>query len=180
MAKIQVVPEARTVPNNRSAPAKEREFEERISNFIHAESLAITGRLMMELLLPIGRNATHDDALIAITLAAEGFVHPLTHNEVTVLACVLYMGHVGRSADYSDVLNLTYRFRKKRMNATTVYNTFRALVDRGLIEDKGRLIDDEGDRPSRAFTINDLGKEAFRLAVLNYQRLSSFQNSDAA
>lgn len=149
------------------------DFETRVSGLIQAESYAITSRLMMELLLPAARNSTYDEAMIAIALAEKNFTDPLSHNEVTVLACVLYMEHLGKSADYNDVLRLTYRFRGKEMNATTVYNTFRALTARKLVDVKGREKDEDDVRPSTAYGINERGKEAFRVAVLNTQQLAA-------
>ncbi|MGB9370272.1 MAG: hypothetical protein WCE79_30110 [Xanthobacteraceae bacterium] len=149
------------------------EFEARVSRLIRAESYAITSKLMMELLLPAAQNSAYDEAMIAIALAEKEFTDPLSHNEVTVLACVLYMEHLGKSADYNDVLRLTYRFRGKEMNATTVYNTFRGLTARKLLNVKGREKKEDDVRPSTAYGINERGKEAFRLAVLNTRQLAA-------
>lgn len=151
-------------------------FEAQVYRLAEREPWAASAQVM-ELLKPIGNNDAHDDAMIALTLAAERFRDPLSQNEVTVLACMLYQAHLSKTTDYSDVLNLTYQFRKdkgqKSMSTTTVYSVFRNLVDRGFIDDVGRNLDEETQRLSRSFQINDSGKEAFRIAVLNAQRLAA-------
>lgn len=128
---------------------------------------------VMTLLYPAIATADHDEAMIELALSKTDFVDPLSKHEVVVLACGLYNEHLGISFDYNDVLELTTRFRGKAMNTTTVYNTLKNLSSRGLIEEKGREFDAKTERLSKVFTITSVGREAFRLAIMNAHFLTN-------
>ena len=159
----------------------DEEYEERLSSMIWDESVQISLKLIMELLRPALQSSSHDDAMIALALSSPArFVDPLSNHEIIVLACALYMENLGRATDYNDVLDLTQRFSGRAMNTTMVYSTFRALTARGLVEERGRELDEATERLSRTFAINASGKEAFRLAVVNANQLQEFKRSVAA
>jgi hypothetical protein len=158
----------------------DQRYEQRLSSMIQQESHIIALNLLLGLLRPTLQSSLHDDAMIALAISRANFVEPLSKHEVIVLGCILYMEHLGRTTDYNDVLALTDRFRGQALNTTMVYRTFRQLVARGLIDERGRELDESTERLSRTFSINDYGKEAFRLAILNAHQLESFQKQAAA
>ncbi len=135
---------------------------------------------VMKLLRPQLAAGDHDDAMIALSLGSAEFEEPLSHFEVTVLACALYMDHQGRKFGYGDVLGLTDRFRGRAMNTTMVYRTIAGLIDRGLVEECGRDINEATERVSRFFSVNEAGKVAFRLAIMNASYLNKSREQKAA
>ncbi len=164
----------RLVTNNK-ADALSADLPEYNAKRLHALLDEITA-----LLRPAVSVSTHDDAMVALALSSANFVAPLSKNEVIVLACGLYMQHMGKSFDYNDVLALTHRFSGRAMNTTTVYNTFRTLQDRRLVNERGREIDEKTERLSRSFGINTAGMEAFRLAIVNAHHLQTSMEAVAA
>jgi len=134
----------------------------------------------MALLRPELQASCHDDAMMALAFAPTDFQDPLSKHEVIVLACGLYMEHLGKAFDYNDVLALTQKFRGRAMNTTMVYNTFRDLQERRLIEERGRELDEKTERLSLTFEINKFGREAFRLAILNAHHLETSMKAVAA
>jgi hypothetical protein len=165
--------------NDSSSPIKSN-MDKKISRLIQEVRIHESLMKVMELLQPKLLESSHDEAMIALALAPSEFVNPLSKHEVAVLACSLYMEHLGRTVDYNDVLVLTQRFRGRAMNTTMVYNTFRDLQERGLLEEKGRILDERTERLSRSFAINSAGKEAFRLAIVNAHHLEQTQGRAAA
>lgn len=137
--------------------------------------------LVLKLLGPTLSSDEHDDAMINAVLSLRSFGDPLTAHEGIVLACALYLERQGQKTfGYTDVLILTDRFDDRPMNTTMVYKTFESLVERGLLDVKGREIHPKSERRVQMFAINERGRRAFRLTVLNLHYLSTSRRCAAA
>ncbi len=137
---------------------------------------------VLKLLMPIVETAEHDAAMASLVLAEHEFTEPLSRFEMKVLACGLYKECATNHQmfDYADILELTDKFSGRAMNITMVYRTITNLVERGLVDDRGRAPAEESSRPTQKFSINADGRDAFRLSVLTAQHLRNTCGSAAA
>ncbi|WFR98705.1 hypothetical protein [Rhizobium tumorigenes] len=133
---------------------------------------------LLDLLSPTIAGDAHDAAMIALGASAAVFVEPLSRHEVQTLGCALYMEKRGSAFTYHDILRLTDRFSGKAMNLTMVYRTIERLIDRGMLVQED-VVTDESER-SRRYVIHGLGREAFRMAVLNSKVLAKAKSYAAA
>jgi hypothetical protein len=138
---------------------------------------------VLTLLKPMLQRGQHDEAMAALALSRSEFVEPLSKHEVQVLACALYISaSTNRSFSYADILDLTLRYSGREMNITMVYETIKRLArtDRQLIEFSGLAIHPEGGRQSKFYSITELGRAAFKMAILNARLLGGKPASYAA
>jgi hypothetical protein len=140
-------------------------------------------RQVLTLLKPVLEGRSHDEAMATLVLSEAEFVEPLSKHEVQVLACGLHTAiEANRSFTYSDVLRLTKRFCKREMNITMIYETIKKLSneDRQLIEFGGLMHHPDSERPSRSFYINDIGRAAFKMSIVNARLLKIKHSPEAA
>jgi len=125
------------------------------------------------------QNDEFDESFAAIGLSAKYYTEALTRHEVQVLACSVYQAKRGRNLTYGDILKLTSLFNDgQAMVVTMIYKTLEKLSDRGFLVKLDEL--DENDNRSRVYQIQQSGKEAFRMAVLNSRILSGSLSPVAA
>jgi hypothetical protein len=176
--------------SKRAAPAVRRIIEMRrssrelkpIPKIPKPEKIGSALDSVLNLLIPIVENAEHDAAMAALILVEHEFTEPLSRFEMKVLACALYKecSTNNQLFDYADILELTDKFSGRSMNITMVYRTIANLVERRLVDDRGRAPAEESSRQTQRFSINTSGRDAFRLSVLMAQHLRNTYGSAAA
>jgi hypothetical protein len=118
-------------------------------------------------------NSRADDIDFATwALSCQPPEEPLSKFEIAVLAVGLLLSHQGKAFDCSDVLAQTDRFWRRPMNTAMAYRTVKSLLDRGLISEDGRELDERTERYSRTFQVNDSGRIAVELAILTERHLA--------
>lgn len=187
-----MVAHLRRAPPQTTAEAKSDEASEATSNRIDEEvncamdafeAMQEALEKVLNLLKPMLRDGQHDEAMACLALSPSEFVEPLSKHEVQVLACALYVeAKEKRSISYADILCLTRQYGGREMNITMVYETIKRLsrADRQLIALSGSAIHAGSDRPSKFYSITELGRAAFKMAILNARLLGGKPTSHAA
>ncbi|GHD07435.1 hypothetical protein ACFOEZ_03825 [Tianweitania populi] len=122
-----------------------------------------------------------EEAMIALGLYEDWFVEPLNRHEVHVLATSLYSERSGGGAEisYSTVLQVTEQFNGRPMNLAMVYKTIERLMSKGLLDEIINSAEGKAGR-SRLYKINNFGRDAFKMAILNAETLKAAEGQAVA
>ena len=172
---IKERPSGRHDPGNAVGPTREAANN---STSNHTQIARVKASLKDVLDLLNTDEPKNEDSMIALGLSDDHFVEPLSRHEVSVLASALWTSlKQKRGLVYRDVLSLTRKYNGKAMNLTMIYKTIEKLIARGMLFEVEYQL--EGER-SKAYSITEFGRQAFKMAILNAELLKKYPSTAAA